>query len=70
MSYPRLVLPLAGEALDLGATTTLCVGNRDFPGQPDERSPKGRIYYGAYYEVALTASEVQTNVEHLLVNDD
>ncbi|MEM9861745.1 MAG: hypothetical protein AAF938_09035 [Myxococcota bacterium] len=47
-------------------TSRTCLGNR-FSGQ---RGHAGFIGYGAYYESALTAEEVRTNAERLLLSDD
>ncbi|MEM7607608.1 MAG: hypothetical protein AAF411_19820 [Myxococcota bacterium] len=52
--------------IDMDPTSRTCLGNR-FSGQ---RGHAGFIGYGAYYESALTAEEVRTNAERLLLSDD
>jgi hypothetical protein len=46
--------------------TYFCIGNREI----GDRSPLGRIYYAAAYDVALDDITIATNASLLLINDD
>ncbi len=56
----------APDAIDLGAASQLCIGNRT----PGARSPRGVIHYAAVYDRALTDEEIALHVERLRADDD
>jgi hypothetical protein len=59
--------PAQGETVDLSLPDTFfCIGNREV----GNRSPEGRIYYGAIYARALSEADIINNVALLLANDD
>ncbi|MFN0245348.1 MAG: LamG-like jellyroll fold domain-containing protein [Kofleriaceae bacterium] len=59
-------VPMQNTEVNLGSSDALMIGNR----QNQDRSINGTIFYVAYYDVALTATEIMTNTERLLANDD
>ncbi len=59
------VLIAPNQGLMLG-DATLCIGNRPI----GARSLDGGIYYAAFYETALSDSELILNAQRLVANDD
>jgi hypothetical protein len=58
--------PTQNSQVGLGGSDDLMIGNR----QNQDRSINGTIFYVAYYDVALTPTEIATNTQRLLANDD
>jgi len=58
--------PNQNSTVGLGSSDELVIGNR----QGQDRSIEGTIFYVAYYNVALDASEIANNAQRLLADDD
>lgn len=57
-----------GNAINLD-DCHFAIGNRQ-SGSSDGRSPRGRIFYAAVYDAALTPDRVARHAAHLLADDD
>jgi len=58
--------PLMNSTVMAGGNEELMIGNR----QDQMRSIAGTIFYVAYYDVALDATEIANNTQRLLASDD
>lgn len=58
--------PAMGQTVGLGGSDEFMLGNR----QQSDRSIAGTIFYVAYYQVALNDTEIASNAQRLLSNDD
>ncbi len=58
--------PSMNSTVGLGSGESMLIGNR----QNQDRSIAGTIFYAAFYDVALSASEITNNAARLLADDD
>jgi hypothetical protein len=58
--------PQLNSSFTMGTSDDFMIGNR----QGQDRSIAGTIFYVAYYDEALDATEIGTNAQRLLANDD
>ena len=58
--------PNINSEVSLGSSDDFVIGNN----QNEDRSIEGTIFYVAYYDVALSSTEITTNAARLLADDD